>query len=30
ARTWFWLGVPAFGAMLAILCLMVCKPTIGD
>ncbi len=30
ARIWFWLGVPAFGAMLAILCLMVCKPTIGD
>lgn len=27
ARAWFWLGVPAFGAMLGILWLMVAKPS---
>ena len=26
ARTWFWLGIPAFAAMLAIYALMVFKP----
>jgi len=26
ARTWFWLGVPAFSAMMAIVVLMVFKP----
>lgn len=26
ARTWFWLGVPAFSAMIAIVLLMVFKP----
>lgn len=26
ARTWFWLGVPAFLAMLAVLFLMVARP----
>ncbi len=27
ARVWFWLGVPAFGAVLAVFFLMVAKPT---
>lgn len=27
ARTWFWLGVPAFAAMVAVVALMVFKPT---
>lgn len=26
ARTWFWLGVPAFAAVLIVFCLMVMKP----
>ena len=26
ARTWFWLGVPAFASVLIIFCLMVMKP----
>ncbi len=29
ARAWFWLGVPAFGAMLAIVFLMIFKPMTG-
>ncbi|MES9901772.1 MAG: DUF2269 family protein, partial [Sedimenticola sp.] len=29
ARSWFWLGIPAFGAMVIIYFLMVFKPTIG-
>lgn len=28
ARTWFWLGVPAFAAVLAVFGLMVFKPTL--
>jgi uncharacterized membrane protein len=28
ARTWFWLGVPAFTAMVLIVILMVLKPTL--
>jgi uncharacterized membrane protein len=28
ARQWFWLGVPAFIAMVAIFYLMVFKPTL--
>ncbi|WP_428624431.1 DUF2269 family protein [Sedimenticola sp.] len=29
AKRWFWLGVPAFSAMIAVYFLMVFKPTIG-
>jgi len=29
ARWWFWLGVPAFAAMVAVVALMVFKPTPG-
>lgn len=29
ARRWFWLGVPAFGAMLLIVLLMVFKSSVG-
>ncbi len=29
ARSWFWLGIPAFTAMIIIYILMVFKPTIG-
>lgn len=29
ARTWFWLGVPAFLAMVAVIWLMVAKPAFG-
>jgi uncharacterized membrane protein len=29
ARIWFWLGVPAFSAMVVIVALMVFKPTFG-
>ncbi len=29
ARTWFWLGVPAFTAMLLIVFLMIFKPSLG-
>ena len=28
ARLWFWLGIPAFSAMLVIVYLMIAKPTI--
>jgi uncharacterized membrane protein len=28
ARTWFWLGIPAFLAMVGVLYLMVAKPTL--
>lgn len=28
ARTWFWLGVPAFGALLMVFWLMIVKPVI--
>ncbi len=30
ARFWFWLGVPAFTAMLLIVFLMIFKPVLGD
>ncbi len=29
ARSWFWLGIPAFVSMVAVYFLMVFKPTIG-
>jgi uncharacterized membrane protein len=29
ARVWFWLGVPAFGAMLLVVLLMVFKSSVG-
>jgi uncharacterized membrane protein len=28
ARAWFWLGIPAFSALVVVYWLMVCKPTI--
>jgi uncharacterized membrane protein len=28
ARTWFWLGIPAFSALVAVYWLMTCKPNI--
>lgn len=28
ARTWFWLGIPAFGALIIVYCLMVFKPAL--
>jgi len=30
ARFWFWLGIPAFTAMLLIVFLMIFKPVLGD